>query len=106
MGQPVTVVEQAAARGGAVRFELNRVLTGTGHEHYAPTNVIEGDRPPDVLARRLFERGGIDSVHVNSNVVTVVPERGRGTEGIADIIRDLYTYYRPGVRVPTPEDFA
>ncbi len=90
-----------------VRFEINRVLTGTGHERYAAGEPILGDRPPDVLARRLFERGGIDRIHVNSNVVTVDLSKGSDdTAGIAEIITDLYTYYRPGVEVPTPESFA
>jgi hypothetical protein len=67
---------------------------------------VEGERPPDVLARRLFERGGIDGVHVNGNVITVHLARGADAAGIAEIIGDLYTHYRPGVPVPSPEDFA
>ena len=100
MGQPVTVIEKPARRGGAVRYQLNRVLTGTGHETYVPTRRVEGDRPPDVLARRLFELGGIERVHVNGSVVTVTPERGAHLDGVKEIIEDLYTYYRPGVEVP------
>lgn len=106
MGQPVTVIESQSPATGVVRYELNRVLTGTGHERYAPGDVIVGDRPPDVLARRLLERGGIDGVHINGSVVTVDPTKGHPTEGIKEIIEDLYTYYRPGVEVPafpTPE---
>ena len=53
-----------------------------------------------------FERGGIDRIHVNSNVITVELSRGRDAEGIDEIIGDLYTYYRPGVPVPTPADFG
>ena len=90
-----------------VRFEINRVLTGTGHERYRSDQPVVGDRPPDVLARRLFERGGIDRIHVNSNVITVDLSKGADdTDGIAEIIGDLYTYYRPGVEVPTPESFG
>ncbi len=90
-----------------VRFEINRVLTGTGHERYRKDRPVVGDRPPDVLARRLFERGGIDQVHINSNVVTVDLSKGADdTSGIAGIIEDLYTFYRPGVEVPTPESFG
>jgi len=106
MGQPVSVIEKPSTVGGVVRFELNRTLTGTGHERYLADQQVEGDRPPDVLARRLFERGGIDGIHINSNVVTVHLSRGADSAGISGIIEDLYTHYRPGVRVPTPEDFA
>lgn len=104
MGQPVTVIERHSARGGVVRYELNRVLSGMGHERYRPGDVIVGDRPVDVLARRLLERGGIDSIHVNGSVVTLDISKGSGTEGIKELIEDLYTYYRPGVEVPTFEE--
>lgn len=106
MGQPVSVIEKPSAVAGVVRFELNRTLTGTGHERYLADQPVEGNRPPDVLARRLFERGGIEGIHINSNVVTVHLSRGADSSGITDIIEDLYTHYRPGVPVPSPEDFA
>lgn len=100
MGQPVTVIEKPARRGGTVRYELNRVLTGMGHEVYRAGDLVDGVRPPDELARRLFERGNIESIHMNGSVVTVNPESGMSTAGIKEIIEDLYTYYRPGVEVP------
>ena len=106
MGQPVTVIAKPSSRAGVVRFEINRTLTGMGHERYRAGQTVEGDRPPDVLARRLLERGGIDSVHINSNVITVDLAKGSDAEGIAEIIGDLYTYYRPGVEVPSPESFG
>lgn len=106
MGQPVSVIEKPSSQGGVVRFEINRTLTGMGHERYVAGEPVEGDRPPDELARRLFARGGIDGVHIYANVITVNLARGADTEGIADIIGDLYTYYVPGVRVPRPEDFG
>lgn len=106
MGQPVTVIEKPSSRAGVVRYEINRTLTGMGHERYRAERPVEGDRPPDVLARRLFERGGIDGIHINSNVITLDLAKGAGTEGITDIIEDLYTYYRPGVEVPSPESFG
>lgn len=106
MGQPVTVIEKPSSRSGVVRFEINRALTGMDADRYRVGERIEGDRPPDELARRLFDRGGIDAIHINSNVITITLARGGDTDGISDVIGGLYTYYKPGVRVPQPEDFA
>lgn len=103
MGQPVTVVEKTSSNPGVIRFEINRSITGMGHERYSSAADALTDRPPDELARRLFDRGGIDSVHMNSNVITVELGRGSGTDGISKIIEDLFTYYRPGVEVVIPE---
>jgi hypothetical protein len=107
MGQPVTVIEKQSPTTGVVRFELNRVLTGTGHERYKPGDDIVGDRPPDVLARRLLEHGGIDGIHINGSVVSVDVAKGHTSEGMKEIIEGLYTYYVPGVEVPSfPEPAA
>jgi hypothetical protein len=106
MGQPVTVIQKPSSQSGVIRFEINRTLTGMGHERYLAGQPVEGDRPPDELARRLFERGGIDGIHIYSNVITVDLAHGAAADGIQEVIQDLYTYYRPGVRVPQPEDFA
>ena len=83
MGQPVTVIEKPSTQGGVVRFEINRTLTGMGHERYLADQVVEGDRPPDELARRLFAHGGIDGIHINSNVITVHLARGGDSGGPA-----------------------
>jgi hypothetical protein len=106
MGQPVSVIEKHSKRGGIIRFELNRVLTGTGHEIYRSTVEVEGHRPPDELARRLFAHGGIDTVSINASVVTVDLAKGGSSEGLKEIVEDLYTYYRPGVEVPAFEESA
>jgi hypothetical protein len=97
MGQPIVVTEKPSARPGVLRFELNRVLTGMGHERYTSGKEITGHRPPDELAKRLFEHGGVDEVHIYGNVVTVVVGRGHTGEGIKEIIEGLYIYYREGV---------
>jgi len=97
MGQPIVVTEKAAARPGVLRFEVNRVLTGMGHERYVNGQDVVGDRPPDELARRLFARGGVDAVHVYGNMITVEVARGGHGDGIVAIIEGLYTYYREGV---------
>ena len=83
-----------------MRFELNRSLTGMGHERYPNRDAATGDRIVDELVRRLFDTGKVGAVHVYSNVVTVDLAPGAGTDGMADIIRDLFIYYRPGVTPP------
>ncbi len=80
-----------------VRFEINRTLTGMGHERYSEGTDVSGDRPPDELARRLFERGGVRSIHIYSNLVTITLAEGASADGFDGIIRDLYIHYKPGV---------
>jgi hypothetical protein len=102
MGQPITVVETPSSRRGVVRFEINRSLSGMGHERYAADRPVEGERPVDELARRLFARGGVDRVHINSSVITVELGRGYDSQGLADIIRELFLFYRKDdVAAPT-----
>jgi len=104
MGQPITVFEKHSSRPGIVRYEINRSLTGMGHERYRSGDDAVGDTPADELARRLFALGGIAGVHINANMVTV-ELLDEGPEGIADVIADLHIYYAEGVEVPTEEDF-
>ncbi|HEX4822173.1 MAG TPA: hypothetical protein VFV00_18350 [Acidimicrobiales bacterium] len=94
MGQPITVVQKHSHRPGVVRFEINRPLTGMGHERYLKGQQIDGVRPPDELARRLFERGGIDAIHVYDNMITVDLSKGATDDGLLDVIRELFLYYR------------
>ncbi len=92
-----------------VRFEINRSLTGMGHERFLAGDEITGSDPARELARRLFERGGITRIHMNSNVVTVELADSSGThggDGIADVIASLYTYYVEGVDVPSDEELT
>src|SRR5262245_58822984 len=103
MGQPVTVIEKSSSRAGVVRYETNRVLTGMGHERYTSAAQAVGERPADVLARRLFERGGIEAVHINGSVITV-ELANNDHAGIKEIIEGLYTYYLPGVEPPSDDE--
>jgi len=103
MGQTVTVIEKPSARPGVVRFETNRVLSGLGHDRFTSPDQITGDRPVDDVARLLFEHGGVEAVHVNSNVITVTLRGGATSAGLKEIIEGMYTYYRPGVAVPSFE---
>jgi hypothetical protein len=93
MGQPITVTEKSGGRPDVVRFELNRSLTGMGHERYGAGQEILGDRPPDELARRLFAHGGVEAVHVYSNVVDVDLTSGASRSGLADIVGSLFVHY-------------
>jgi hypothetical protein len=102
MGQMIRVNERPGAKPGTVVFDLNRSLTGMGHERYFSAADAVGNRPCDVLARRLFEEAGVEAVHIYSNVVTVQLASGTSSEGLRQIIVDLFTYYRPGVEVAEP----
>ncbi len=100
MGQPVTVVQKPSSKPGVVRFEINRSITGMGHERYRADQEVSGDRPPDRLARTLIEEGGVQGVHINSNVITVDLGRAGDPGGLRELIENMFIYYAPGVEVP------
>lgn len=107
MGQPITVTEKRGRRDDVVHFDLNRSLTGAGHERYRTGQEILGDRPPDELARRLFAHGGVEAVHIYSNVVTVDLAPGASAEGLADIVHSLFVHYdhdEPDPPAPAPAE--
>jgi hypothetical protein len=93
MGQPINVVEKPSRVPGIARFEINRSLTGMGHERYASAEDIVDNRAVDELARRLFATGGVTRVHVNSSVITVALADGWAGDQLLDVIRGLYIYY-------------
>ena len=70
MGQPITVTVREGSRPEVRFFEANRSITGMAIELYAAADEAAGERPPDVLAKRLFDLGAT-KVTVYSNVVTV-----------------------------------
>ncbi len=102
MGQPITVVQKPTTRPGVVRFDLNRSLTGMGHERYRAGSDITGHRPPDELARRLFARGGVEAVHVYSNEVTVELAPGAEGAGLLEALEELFIHYTEGVTPSIP----
>jgi len=102
MGQLITVSRKPSIRTDVAIFELNRSLTGMGHERYTSVAGIVRARPVDELARRLFEAGGVDGVHIYSNMVTVNLSPGGSADGMEEIIHGLFTYYREGVEVVEP----
>jgi hypothetical protein len=93
MGQLIVVTEKPSSNPGVVRFETNRILTGMGHERYRSGDDVWGERPPDVLARRLFAHGTVDGVHVNGNMVTIDLTKGHTADGLKEIVENLYAYY-------------
>ena len=95
MGQPINVVEKPSSTPGLARFEINRSLTGMGHERYASVEDILDDRPVDELARRLFASGGVTQVHANGSVIIVHLADGWTGAQLLDVIRGLYIYYPP-----------
>ena len=89
MGQMVGVVEKKSATPGVVRFELNRSLSGMGHERFGSSVDAIGSKPSASLARQLFATGKVDSVHVYGNIVTVDVSKGYDSKGLADIVREM-----------------
>lgn len=106
MGQLITVVEKPSARPGVVRFETNRNLTGMGHHSYSSAEDATGSVLTDELARRIFEHGGVDHLHIYANVLTVDLAKGMSTDGLADLVADFFVHYRPGVLPPTDEELG
>jgi hypothetical protein len=106
MGQLVGVTEKPSATPGVVRFETNRTLSGSGHERFASPTDAYGDTPSDELARRLFATGRVGAVHVMSNIVTVDLAKGYDSTGLADVVRNLYQYWHPGMEPPVFDDEA
>jgi hypothetical protein len=102
MGQPVTVIEKPSSTPGVVRFETNRVLTGTGHETYRAGEPVPGRKWCDELARRLLERDGVANVHMNGGIITLYLEPGASSAGLREIVETVFIYYRPGVEVVIP----
>jgi hypothetical protein len=72
------------------------------HERYQSAGDAMGDRPPDVLARRLFETGQVAAIHMYSNEVNVDLAKGSNGDGLREVIEDLYIHYLPGVQPSIP----
>ncbi len=104
MGQLVAVTEKPSSTPGVVRFEINRTLSGQGHERFRSVVDAHGNTPSDELARRLFGTGQVAGVHVYSNIITVDLEKGYDSSGLSDLVRDMYMYWKPGVEPPSFAD--
>ena len=95
MGQEITVTARAGASPTVRIFDCNLSITGMAIESYTSLEDTAGGRPPDVLARRLFDLGAT-RVTVYSSAVTVeAPEdRWLTLEGqVEETIQHLFGYY-------------
>jgi hypothetical protein len=104
VGQPVDVKQTAAGVPGRIRFELNRTLTGQGHERFTSAAQAIGPRPAAELARRLFSSGVVTGVHLFANIVTVDLVPGSRDGDLAQIVTDLHQYWKPGMKPPSVEE--
>ena len=104
MGQLVAVTEKPSSSRGVVRFEINRTLSGMGHERFSSVDDAWGSTPSDELARRMFASGQVAAVHVYANIITVDLAKGHDSAGLSDLVRDLYQYWKPGVEPPAFDD--
>ncbi len=104
MGQLVAVTEKPSSTRGIVRFETNRTFSGMGHERFGSVADAYGSTPSDELARRLFATGQVGAVHVMANIITVDLLKGHHSDGLADVVRNLYQYWQPGMEPPVFED--
>ncbi len=98
MGQLITVTVRPGAAASVRIFDLNRSLTGMAIERYATVDDTTGNRPPDVLARRLFDLGA-QAVTVYSSSVTVEAPAGSWAEleaKVVEAIEHLFGYYGEG----------
>ena len=104
VGQPVDVKQTTAGVAGRIRFELNRTLTGQGHEKFTSASQAIGPRPAAELARRLFNSGAVLGVHIFANIVTIDLAPGSRDGDLAQIITDLHQYWKPGMKPPSVEE--
>ena len=75
-----------------------------GHERFTSMLDAVGPTPSASLARELFATGKVSGIHVYGNIVTVDLEKGYDSSGLADIVREMYRYWKPGVTPPSFED--
>jgi hypothetical protein len=95
VGQFITVTVRAGVSPAVRMFDCNRSLTGMAIERYASADEAKGDRPPDVLATRLFALGA-ESVTVYSNVAVVEAPAERWPDlepKVVETIEHLFGYY-------------
>jgi hypothetical protein len=95
MGQEITVTARRGSSPTIMLFDCNRSITGMAIERYSSLADTEGSRPPDVLARRLFDLGATRVTVYSSDVTVEAPaERwGELEPQVGEAIRHLFGYY-------------
>jgi hypothetical protein len=106
MGQQIAVVAKPSPTPGMMRYEANRNLTGMGHESFTSVADAVGPRPAAALARQLLGTGQVAGVHIFGNIITIDIAKGHSADGLDDVVRDLYQYWKPGMAPPSFEDLA
>ena len=75
-----------------------------GHVRYEAGDDITGADPAAELARRVFESSSsVTAVHLYSSMVTVYLS-STDDDSLEEVIEGLYTYYVPGVEIPSDEE--
>lgn len=95
MGQDITVTARLGVSPAVRLFACNRSITGMAIESYRSVDDTTGNRPPDVLARRLFDLG-VNGVTIFSSDVTVeapVERWGELEPRVEETIRNLFGFY-------------
>ncbi|NDG66187.1 MAG: hypothetical protein EBY23_04565 [Actinobacteria bacterium] len=77
-----------------------------GHERFSSADQAFGTKPAAVVASRLFATGQVAGVHVYGNIITVELAKGAGAQGLNEVVRDLYQYWKPGMVPPAFEDLV
>lgn len=97
MGQIINVEVHTVDDESVRQFFMDRGLTGQGLLSYYEVSDATGDRPPDRLARRLFEIEGVTTVFAYDNVVSVTKADEASWEEIVpqaeSLIRNLFIAY-------------
>jgi hypothetical protein len=96
MGQEITVEVREGAASSTRIFDLNRSITGMAIERYSSVEeATGGGRPPDVLARRLFDLGARTvTVYSSAVIVTAPPERWPElVPKVVETVEHLFGYY-------------
>jgi hypothetical protein len=95
MGQQITVTVRPTASPSVRIYDLDRSLTGMAIERYPSVEVVRDGRPPDVLARRLFDLGaGAVTVYSSAVSVTAAPEQWDDLEPkVIETMENLFGYY-------------
>jgi len=95
MGQAITVTSRAGASPDVRIFSCDRSITGMAIERYEKPEEARGNRPSDVLARRLFDLGATRTTVYSSDVTVEAPaDRWSTLEGeVVDTLEHLFGFY-------------